>query len=133
MPLERISKDFKDISMSFKVNPLNYDLIALKNQNAIARSIRNIVLTRPGEKFFNPRFGSEISSSLFENMDDDTASNIQFQIRESLSIYENRIELIDVKVSPNYDLQEYNVTVIYSIIGIDALPQQLSFALQSTR
>lgn len=133
MPLERKSQDFRDISMSFKVNPLNYDLIALKNESAIARSIRNIVLTNPGEKFFNPRFGSEVSSSVFENMDENVASRIEFQIRESLEIYENRINLIEVKTKPDYDRNEYNVTIVYNIIGIDALPQQLSFALQSTR
>ena len=54
MPLERVSQSFKDVSMSFKVNPLNNDLVALKNANAIARSVRNIILTSPGEKFFNP-------------------------------------------------------------------------------
>lgn len=133
MPLERKSQGFRDISMSFKVNPLNYDLIALKNESAIARSIRNIVFTNPGEKFFNPRFGSEVSSSVFENMDENVASRIEFQIRESLEIYENRINLIEVKTKPDYDRNEYNVTIVYNIIGIDALPQQLSFALQSTR
>ena len=133
MPLERQSKDFRDISMSFKANPINYDLIGLKNENAIARSIRNIVLTQPGEKFFNPRFGSEVSSSVFENMDEDIASRIEFQIRESLDIYENRITINDIKVNPDYDRSEYNVTLVYTVTGIDALPQQLSFALQSTR
>ena len=133
MPLERNPIDFKDISLSFKVNPINYDLIGLKNENAIARSIRNIVLTSPGEKFFNPRFGSEVSSSLFENMDEGIASRISFQIRESLEIYENRIRVSEVRVNPNYEANEYNVTIIYTIIGIDALPQQLSFPLQLTR
>ena len=133
MPLERNSIDFKDISLSFKVNPINYDLIGLKNENAIARSIRNIVLTSPGEKFFNPRFGSEVSSSLFENMDEGIASRISFQIRESLEIYENRIRISEVRVNPNYEANEYNVTIIYTIVGIDALPQQLSFPLQLTR
>ena len=61
MPLERVSQGFKDVSMSFKVNPLTNDLIGLKNENAIARSIRNIVFTLPGEKFFNESFGSRIS------------------------------------------------------------------------
>lgn len=133
MPLERNPIDFKDISLSFKVNPINYDLIGLKNENAIARSIRNIVLTSPGEKFFNPRFGSEVSSSLFENMDEGIASRISFQIRESLEIYENRIRISEVRVNPNYEANEYNVTIIYTIVGIDALPQQLSFPLQLTR
>ena len=65
MPLERVSQSFKDVSMSFKVNPLNNDLVALKNANAIARSVRNIILTSPGEKFFNPDFGSRITESYF--------------------------------------------------------------------
>ena len=60
MPLQRVSQGFKDISMTFQENPLNNDLIALKNENAIARSIRNIVFTLPGEKFFDPNFGSNI-------------------------------------------------------------------------
>ena len=68
MPLERVSQGFKDISMSFQVNPLNLDLIALKNETAIARSVRNIVFTLPGEKFFDSNFGSRISNSLFENI-----------------------------------------------------------------
>ena len=60
MPVERVSRGFKDISSSFKVNPLNEDLIAIKNETAIARSVRNLVLTRPGEKFFNPNLGSRV-------------------------------------------------------------------------
>ena len=65
MPLERVTQGFKDISMTFESNPLTNDLIAIKNENAIARAIRNIVFTLPGEKFFDPDFGSDISGSLF--------------------------------------------------------------------
>ena len=87
MPLERVSQGFKDISMTFQSNPLNDDLIALKNENAIARSIRNIVFTLPGEKFFNPSFGSDISASLFENIDSITANIIEGEIRTSINNY----------------------------------------------
>ena len=80
MPLERVSPGFKDVSMTFQANPLNFDLIGLKNENAIARSVRNIVFTLPGEKFFDPEFGSQISASLFENIDDITASVIVEEI-----------------------------------------------------
>ena len=66
MPIQRVSQGFKDISMTFQVNPVNDDLIGLKNENAIARSVRNIVFTLPGEKFFDPTFGSYVSASLFE-------------------------------------------------------------------
>ena len=80
MPLQRVSQGFKDLSMTFKRNPLNRDLIVLKNENAIARSIRNIVFTLPGEKFFNENFGSNVSKLLFENLDVLTASQIEDEI-----------------------------------------------------
>ena len=133
MPLERVSRGFKDISGSFLMNPLNNDLIALKNETAIARSIRNIVLTQPGERPFDPEFGSYVSNSLFENMSDVSADTIRGQIKESINLYEPRVNLIDVGVNPNYSTLEFDVTVTYRIIGINALPQQLSFALQQTR
>lgn len=133
MPVERLSKDFKDLSMSFQVNPINYDLIALKNENAIARSIRNLVLTYPGEKFFNENLGSKVSRSLFENIDEVSASVIKDEIESTINNYEPRVDLIDVIVDPDYDNNNFNVTVNYYIIGIDVLPQQLSFALQPTR
>ena len=133
MPIERVSKQFKDISLSLQVNPLNYDLIDIKNESAIARSIQNLVFTLPGEKFFNQNLGSKVSQSLFNNIDDVSASIIQDEIKNTIGNYEPRVELISVDVSPNYDYNEFNVTIRYYIIGIDALPQQLTFALQSVR
>ena len=133
MPLERVSPGFKDISMTFQANPLNFDLIGLKNENAIARSVRNIVFTLPGEKFFDPEFGSQISASLFENIDDITASVIVEEITSSLERYEPRVELTDVEVSPDFDNNQFDVLIVYNIIGADVPPQELQFALQSTR
>lgn len=133
MPLERTSREFKDLSMSFLVNPLNYDLIALKNETAISRSIRNLVFTSPGERFFNENIGSRISKFLFENLDDNTAIAIKDEIEYTIVNYEPRVDLIEVNVVPNYDSNEFNVTVIYNIVGIDVPAQQLSFALEPTR
>ena len=133
MPVERVSQGFKDISMTFQVNPVNYDLIGLKNESAISRSIRNLVLTVPGERFFNPNLGSKVSKQLFENMDAISASVIEDEIRDTINKYEPRVRLINVDVSPNYDENEFNVTITYKIVGIDVLPQQLTFALQPTR
>ena len=133
MPLERVSPGFKDISMSFQVNPLNSDLIGLKNENAIARSVRNIVFTLPGEKFFDENFGSRISATLFENIDDISAGLINDEIRQSINRYEPRVELIDVEVSPDFDNNSFDVLIVYHIIGADVPPQELQFALQSTR
>ena len=133
MPLERVSQGFKDISMSFKFNPLNGDLIALKNANAISRSIRNIVFTTPGEKFFNEDFGSDVSRSLFENIDDLTASNIRDQIRRSIINFEERVDLREVVVLPNFDGNAFDVIIRYDIVGADIPPQELQFVLQSNR
>lgn len=133
MPVQRVSKAFKDLSMSFQANPLNYDMIAIKNETAIARSIRNLVFTLPGERFFNQNLGSGVSKSLFENIDDISASILKDEIENTINNYEPRVQLIDVNIAPNYDNNEFNVTISYYIVGIDALPQQLSFALQQTR
>jgi len=133
MPIERISKEFKDLSATFQIHPLNFDLIGIKNETAIARSIRNIVFTQPGEKLFNENFGSRISKSLFENIDNISASILRDEIENSINNYEPRVELINVNVSPNFDNAEFNVTIQYKIVGINISPQQLVFALQSTR
>ena len=133
MPLERVSHGFKDISMSFQANPLNNDLIGLKNENAIARSIKNIVFTVPGEKFFNENFGSDISEVLFENINDISASAIEDQITLSIENYETRVELIEVKAYPNYDNNQFDAVITYKIIGTDIPPQELQFVLLPTR
>ena len=133
MPVERISRGFKDLSMSFEVNPINDDLISVKNRTAIARSVRNLVLTVPGERFFNEDLGSRVSEILFDNLDEISASAIRDEIEETIIKYEQRVKLNNVKVQPNYDNYEFDVTITYDIIGIDVLSQQLNFALQSTR
>ena len=133
MPVERVSRGFKDISMSFEVNPINADIIGVKNDTAIARSIRNLVLTTPGERFFNEDLGSGVSEVLFDVLDDISGAVIRDEIEQTIIRFEPRVKLTDVKVKPDYDNNEFNVTVSYDIIGIDALPQQLNFALQPTR
>ena len=133
MPLERVSQGFKDISMSFQTNPLNSDLIALKNATAISRSLRNIVLTVPGEKFFNERFGSRVSESLFENVDSITANIIEGEIRTSIQNYEPRVKLLKVQANADPDNNNFDVVIEYQIIGADVPPQSLQFVLQPTR
>ncbi len=133
MPLERVSQGFKDVSMTFQKHPLTSDILALKNESAIARSVRNIVFTVPGEKFFNEDFGSRISQALFENINDISANIIKNEIESSLKIYEPRVNVREVEVRPNFDQNEFNVTIIYEIIGADVPAQELQFVLQSTR
>lgn len=119
--------------MSFKFNPLSGDLIALKNENAIARAVRNIVLTSPGEKFFDPDFGSSIGEILFENVDEITAVSIQDEIKSCLKNYEPRVDLTDVVVDPNFDENQFDVKITYRIVGIDIPPSELEFALLPSR
>ena len=133
MPIERVSQGFKDISMTFQSNPLNDDLIAIKNENAIARSLRNIVFTTPGEKFFNQSFGSRITESLFENIDEITATIIVDEIRQSIDNYEPRVEVGDVKAFPDYENNSFDVTITYDVIGSEVPSQELQFVLQSSR
>jgi phage baseplate assembly protein W len=133
VPLERVSQSFRDISASFQANPLNNDLVVLKNANAIARSIRNIISTSPGEKFFDPDFGSNVTKLLFENLDDISAISIRDEIETSINNYEPRVSLISVDTTPDYDNNSLDVKLIYRIIGVDIPPQQLEFVLLPTR
>tara|TARA_B100001250_G_scaffold65285_1_gene51755 strand:+ start:326 stop:727 length:402 start_codon:yes stop_codon:yes gene_type:complete len=133
MPVERVSRGFKDISMSFEVNPITDDIIGVKNDTAIARSIRNLVLTSPGERFFNPKLGSEVNEILFDTVDDISAAVIRDEIEQTIIKFEPRVKLEDVKVKGDFDNNQFDVTITYDVIGVDALPQQLNFALQPTR
>ena len=133
MPLERVSQGFKDISASFKSHPLTNDAIALKNASAVARSVRNIVMTFPGQKPFQPTFGSKISKSLFENIDNISAITIKDEIENSIRKFEPRVILDDLIVSPDFDNNSFDVLIVYRIVGIGIPAQQLEFVLQSSR
>ena len=133
MPVQRISKGFLDLSASFQENPLTNDLIALKNENAIARSVRNLVLTIQGERPFQPVLGTGVSRLLFENMDKLTASAIRSEIRTTIENYEPRVEINEILVEPDFEGNAMHVTLQYFIIGIDVPEQELTFALEPTR
>lgn len=133
MPLERISKSFKDISLSFQVNPSNYDLVTITNETAISRSIRNLVYTCKGERFFNNEIGSKVTKLLFESVDVITSSIIKKEIEEVITNNEPRVNLLEVKVVSDDENNQFNVDIIYEIIGIDISIQQLSFVLLPTR
>jgi len=133
VPVQRISQSFRDISASFKVNPITDDLIVVTNANAIARSIRNLIMTVPGERPFNPTLGSNVSRLLFDPMDQMTSMNIRSEIEHTIRKFEPRVELLEVIVNPNYDGNEYDIIIKFKIIGIEIEPQQLQFALELTR
>ena len=133
MAIQRISRAFKDISLSFEPHPVTKDLPILKNENAIRRSVRNIVQTIPTERFFNSLLGSDIEKSLFEFVDFGTASVIQNQIEISINKFEPRVTNVIVEVDPIPDQNTFNVNVIFDIIGQEFPTQEYSFLLEATR
>ena len=133
MSVTRISRSFKDISLSFVPHPVTKDLPILKNESAIRRSVRNIVETIPTEKFFNSNFGSDVYKSLFDFVDSGTASVISDQIKSSLKNFEPRIDNINVLVNPMPDDNQFEATIIFDIIGQEFPTQEYSFILEATR
>ena len=133
MAYKRVSRTFKDISLSFDPHPVTKDLPILKNERAIARSVRNIVETIPTEKFFNPDFGSDVYKSLFDFVDSGTAGIIEDQIKTSVTNFEPRVDNVRVEVDPQPDLNQFEVTIIYDIVGQEFPTQEYSFILEATR
>jgi len=133
MEITRVSRAFKDISLSFEPHPVTKDLPILKNENAISRSIRNLVQTIPTEKFFQPDIGSDVVKSLFDFVDFATASVIQEQILTTISNFEPRVTNVRVEVDPKPDDNSFEAKIIFDIIGQQFPTQEFSFILEATR
>ena len=130
---QRQSKAFKDISLSFKRHPVTNDILALTNEDAIKRSVRNLVETINEERFFNPLLGSRVRESLFEVPDNTIRATLKSQIENSILNFEPRVNLTDVIINHPNDTNDLEVTVAYDIIGQEATPQEITFILQPTR
>jgi len=133
MAIEGISRAFKDINLSFNAHPVTKDITVLKNENAIKRSVRNIVNTIPRERFFNPELGSDVRSSLFNFVDYGTASVIQKQIQIAIENFEPRVDNLQVNVFPRPDSNEFEVNILFDIIGQQFPTQEFTFLLEATR
>ena len=133
MATKRLSRGFKDISFSFVPHPVTKDLPVLGNERAISRSVRNLVETIPTERFFQPLIGSDVRASLFENFDIDTADEIKDQIEETISIYEPRVDNVDIVVNGQPDRNSLEVTVYFDIVGLNIPTQSFNFLLEPTR
>ena len=133
MAIKRVSRAFKDISLSFSPHPVTKDLPILKNERAISRSVRNIVETIPTEKFFDPDFGSDVYKSLFDFVDFGTANIIQDQIKTSVANFEPRVNNVGATVKARPDDNQLDVTVFFDIVGLDTPTQSFSFILEPTR
>ena len=126
------SRSFKDITLNFKPHPVTGDLMMLKNERAIARSVRNLVQTGVKERFYAD-IGSDVTDSLFGFVDSATGSVIAQQITDVINLYEPRVANIVLNVDPNPDDNSFEVKVSYNIIGAPSGRQSLSFILEATR
>ena len=127
------SRAFKDINLSFKRHPVTNDVLTVSDEDAIKRSVKNIVFTILGEKPFEPSFGSVINNSLFELSTSLNEIRVSDEIRQSLLNYEPRIDNIDVTTSIYPDSNELNCTVQYDIVGIPAPTQEVDVLLFPAR
>lgn len=133
MAIQRRSRAFKDISLSFSPHPVTKDLPVLTNERAIIRSVRNLVETIPTERFFDSLLGSDVRDSLFENYSRGQVSIIEDQIRETCKRYEPRVDDVGVSVDANPDDNTLNVKVFFNIVGLESAPQSFNFILEPTR
>ena len=129
----RISRSFKDISLSFIPHPVTGDLTIIKDANAIKRSVRNLVQTIPRERFFNSNLGTDIRGSLFDFCDYGTASVIQQQIQTTIENYEPRVDNLEIEVFPRPDTNEFEVNIYFDIIGQQFPSQAFQFILEASR
>jgi phage baseplate assembly protein W len=129
----RISRKFKDISLSFTRNPVTNDIMTLFNDDAIKKSVVNLVRTRVGEKFFNSLIGTNVENSIFELQSATLARSLEEEIETLLNNFEPRISLSSVKITYPEESNELNVTLSYDIIGLPIPTQTVEFLLQPTR
>jgi hypothetical protein len=133
MAIQRKSRAFKDISLSFTPHPVTKDLPVLTNERAIVRSVRNLVETIPTERFFESLLGTDIRGSLFENYSRNTVMIIEDQIRSTVSNFEPRVANLGVEVTSQPDINSLEVTVIFDIVGLQVPTQSFTFILEPTR
>jgi phage baseplate assembly protein W len=133
MAVQRISRSFKDISLSFVPHPVTKDLAILSNENAIIRSVRNLVETIPTERFFNSTLGSNVRSILFDFVDYGTASVIKTEIENTIKNYEQRVNNVQIIVNPQPDQNNFEIVISFEIIGQQIPAQQFTFLLEATR
>ncbi len=133
MPAQRFSQGFKDISLSFKRHPVTGDILVLNNEDAIKRSVQNLVRIIKGEVFFNELLGTNISKSLFELANNEYIEPMKSQIEYVISNFEPRVRLTNVDFQTFPDQNAIDVTINYEIIGLSAPTQSVNFILEPTR
>jgi len=129
----KISRAFKDISLSFTRHPITNDITVIKNEDAIKKSVINLCKTRLYERFFNPLLGSSIENSLFELFSDETLTFLEKELRTLIQNYEPRVNLLSVILDSEEDAGELYIKLTYQIVGLPVPQQNIEFVLQPSR
>lgn len=129
----RVSREFKDISLSFIKHPVTNDIVALKNEDAIKKSVVNLVRTQIGERFFEPLLGTSLEGSMFELATEEIGIELESEIRVLIENYEPRIRVSRIKAEASPDTYELNVNIVYDIVGLAIPRQNIEFILQPAR
>ena len=133
MPLNKISRGFRDISLSFRRHPITNDLVTLKNEDAIKRAVQNLVRTKVGEVFFNDSVGTRLTGALFELATSDLVDPLQTEIETVIDNFEPRVNLKNVVVRSRPEVNTLDVTISYDIVGLSLPTQVINFILEPTR
>ena len=126
---QKRSRSFTDLSLGMVRNANTKDIAVVKNDNAIKQAVKNLIMTSPGEKPFQPLVGSNISQLLFEPMDDFTGDAVKEEVINTINRFEPRVRLANVIVRPDFDRNSFNVTVEYKIVGVPIV-ETVEFVLQ---
>jgi len=128
-----VSRSFKDLSITFDKHPITNDLMVVKDFVAIKKSVQNLLTTYPGERFFNPNIGSKITKLLFDPIDYITATTVREEIQYTIEAFEPRVLLNSVDVVPNFEEDGYDITIDYSVVGLEEKSDTIDLFLERTR
>jgi phage baseplate assembly protein W len=129
----RISRKFKDISLSFTRNPVTNDILSINDADSVKKSVINLVRTRTGERFFNQLIGTKVEDSVFELQVPELASSLELEIKTLLRNFEPRVRVSSVLITYPEESNELNINISYDIIGLSVTTQTIDFILQPTR
>ncbi len=129
----QISRAFKDISLSFTRSPITNDLVTLRNEDAIKKSVVNLCRTRLTDRFFNELLGTSIEDALFELVGEDIGVSLEEEIKTLLTNFEPRIKLTQINIEDDIDENGLYITIRYNIVGLPFPEQNIEFLLQPSR
>ncbi len=124
---------FRDININFKKHPVTNDLVVSRDASAIKQAIISLLLTNKGERLFQPEYGSDIRSQLFEPLDYATAASIKSSIFNTIQTFEPRIAITSLDCFPDFNDNGFNVEMSYNVVGSDIIPSNIEFFLARTR